>query len=164
MEFRIGGLEKAPTSNISYDPDNHQAMTDLRHAKVRKVADTIPTPVVEGPDSGELLVLGWGSTVGILKQACDTLREEGVAVSRIHLTHVWPLPNGLDEIFAKFDRILVAEMNVEQMTVLLRGELPKHDYVPYNKVTGQPFLIAEVIERVKTVLAETKKAPNQAGA
>ncbi len=158
MEFRIGGLEKAPTSNISYDPDNHQAMTDLRHAKVRKVADTIPTPVVEGPDSGELLVLGWGSTVGILKQACDTLREEGVAVSRIHLTHVWPLPNGLDEIFAKFDRILVAEMNVEQMTVLLRGELPKHDYVPYNKVTGQPFLIAEVIERVKTVLAETKKA------
>ncbi len=158
MEFRIGGLEKAPTSNISYDPDNHQAMTDLRHGKVRKVADTIPTPEIEGADSGELLVVGWGSTVGILKQAVDICREEGLPVSRTHLTHVWPLPHGLDEMFSKFDRILVPEMNVEQMTVLLRGELPKHEYVPYNKVTGQPFLIAEVVERIKAVLAENKKA------
>lgn len=158
MEFRIGGLEKAPSSNISYDPDNHQAMTDHRHDKVRKVADTIPTPAIEGADSGELLIVGWGSTVGILKQAVDTCREEGLPVSRMHLTHVWPLPNGLDEMFAKFDRILVPEMNVEQMTVLLRGELPNHEYVPYNKVTGQPFLIAEVVERIKAVLLENKKA------
>lgn len=158
MEFRIGGLEKAPTSNISYDPDNHQAMTDLRHAKVRKVADTIPTPEIEGPDSGELLVVGWGSTVGTLKQAVDTCRENGLSVSRTHLTHVWPLPHGLDEMFAKFDRILVPEMNVAQMTTLLRGELPDHKYIPYNKVTGQPFLISEVVERITNVLAESKKA------
>lgn len=158
MEFRIGGLEKAPTSNISYDPDNHQAMTDLRHAKVRKVADSIPTPAVEGPESGELLVVGWGSTVGILKQACDRVRAGGKGISRLHLTHVWPLPHGLDEIFSKFDRILVPEMNVEQMTVLLRGELPEHTYVPYNKVTGQPFLVAEVAERIEATLAEAKQA------
>ena len=71
---------------------------------------------------------------------------------------MWPLPHGLDEIFSKFDRILVPEMNVEQMTVLLRGELPEHTYVPYNKVTGQPFLVAEVAERIEATLAEAKKA------
>lgn len=154
MMTRIGGLEKAPTSNISYDPDNHQAMTDLRHAKVRKVADSIPTPELDGPDAGKVLVVGWGSTVGILRQAVDNVRKKGGAVSRLHLTHVWPLPHGLDEIFSKFDRILVPEMNVEQMTVLLRGELPDHTYVPYNKVTGQPFLIAEVVDRIEEELAK----------
>lgn len=158
MEFRIGGLEKAETSNISYDPDNHQKMTDMRHQKVRNVADTIPTPLVEGPESGDMLVVGWGSTVGILKQACDDIREMGHAVSRLHLTHVWPLPHGLDEIFSKFKYVMVAEMNVEQMTILLRGELPNHDYIPYNKVTGQPFLIAEVVERIERVLEERKNA------
>ena len=71
---------------------------------------------------------------------------------------MWPLPHGLDEMFSKFDRILVPEMNVEQMTVLLRGELPNHEYVPYNKVTGQPFLISEVCERIEAVLIESKKA------
>lgn len=156
MEFRIGGLEKAPSSNISYDPDNHQAMTDMRHQKVRNVADTIPTPEIEGADAGEVLVVGWGSTVGILKQAVDNVRAKGAAVSRLHLTHVWPLPHGLDEIFSRFDRILVPEMNVEQMTVLLRGELPDHEYVPYNKVTGQPFLVSEVVERIEKELAEGK--------
>ena len=85
-------------------------------------------------------------------------RAGGKDVSRLHLTHVWPLPHGLDEIFSKFDRILVPEMNVEQMTVLLRGELPEHTYVPYNKVTGQPFLVAEVAERIEATLAEAKKA------
>lgn len=158
MAFRIGGLEKAETSNISYDPDNHQKMTDIRHQKVRNVADSIPTPEVEGPDSGELLVVGWGSTPGILKQACDNLRAKGTAVSRMHLTHVWPLPHGLDEIFSKFKAILVPEMNVEQMTILLRGELPNHTYIPYNKVTGQPFLISEVVERIESVLEERKNA------
>ncbi|MEL6713670.1 MAG: 2-oxoacid:acceptor oxidoreductase subunit alpha, partial [Planctomycetota bacterium] len=152
MMTRIGGLEKAPTSNISYDPDNHQAMTDLRHAKVRKVADSIPTPEVDGADSGKVLVVGWGSTVGILRQAVDNVRARGGEVSRLHLTHVWPLPHGLDEIFSRFDRVLVPEMNVQQMAFLLRAELPDHDYVPYNKVTGQPFLVAEVEERIEEEL------------
>ncbi|MEM9379067.1 MAG: 2-oxoacid:acceptor oxidoreductase subunit alpha [Planctomycetota bacterium] len=157
MEFRIGGLEKAPTSNISYDPDNHQRMTDIRHQKVRNVADTIPTPDVDGPESGDLLVVGWGSTVGILTQAVETARAKGLSVSRLHLTHVWPLPHGLDEIFSRYSGILVPEMNVAQMTVLLRGELPDHDYIPYNKVTGQPFLVAEVVAEIERVLAERSK-------
>ena len=154
MEFRIGGLEKAPSSNISYDPDNHQAMTDIRHQKVRNVADTIPTPEVHGADSGDLLVLGWGSTVGILRQAVENARANGQSVSRIHLTHVWPLPHGLDEIFARFKAILIPEMNVAQMTYLLRGELPDHNYIPFNKVTGQPFLVTEVEAEIKRVLDE----------
>jgi len=154
MEFRIGGLEKAPSSNISYDPDNHQAMTDMRHQKVRNVADSIPTPEVDGAESGDLLVLGWGSTVGILRQAVDNARAKGQSVSRIHLTHVWPLPHGLDEIFSRFKSVLVPEMNVAQMTYLLRGELPDHDYIPFNKVTGQPFLVTEVEAEIKRVLDE----------
>ncbi len=154
MEFRIGGLEKAPSSNISYDPDNHQAMTDIRHQKVRNVADSIPTPEVHGADSGDLLVLGWGSTVGILRQAVENARANGQSVSRIHLTHVWPLPHGLDEIFARFKAILIPEMNVAQMTYLLRGELPDHNYIPFNKVTGQPFLVTEVEAEIKRVLDE----------
>ncbi len=154
MEFRIGGLEKAPSSNISYDPDNHQAMTDIRHQKVRNVADSIPTPVVHGADSGDLLVLGWGSTVGILRQAVENARANGQSVSRIHLTHVWPLPHGLDEIFSRFKSVLIPEMNVAQMTYLLRGELPDHEYIPFNKVTGQPFLVTEVEAEIKRVLDE----------
>jgi 2-oxoglutarate ferredoxin oxidoreductase subunit alpha len=158
MEFRIGGLEKAPSSNISYDPDNHQAMTDMRHQKVRNVADSIPTPEVDGAESGDLLVLGWGSTVGILRQAVDNARARGQSVSRIHLTHVWPLPHGLDEIFSRFKSVLVPEMNVAQMTYLLRGELPDHDYIPFNKVTGQPFLVTEVEAEIKRVLDESAGA------
>ncbi|MEM6671204.1 MAG: 2-oxoacid:acceptor oxidoreductase subunit alpha [Planctomycetota bacterium] len=156
LESRIGGLEKAPTSNISYDPDNHQAMTDLRHAKVRKVADSIPTPELHGPDAGELLVVGWGSTVGILTQAVETAQRRGASVSRLHLTHVWPLPHGLDEIFSRFDRVLVPEMNVAQMAYLLRAELPGHEIVPFNKVTGQPFLVAEIVDEIERVLAAHK--------
>ena len=152
---RIGGLEKEDiTGNVSYDPDNHQAMTDMRHQKVRNVADSIPTPALDGPESGDLLVLGWGSTVGILRQAVDNVRDRGHSVSRIHLTHVWPLPHGLDEIFSRFKAVLVPEMNVAQMTYLLRGELPDHDYIPFNKVTGQPFLVTEVEAEVERVLAE----------
>jgi 2-oxoglutarate ferredoxin oxidoreductase subunit alpha len=161
MMFRLGGLEKAPHGNISYDPQNHQLMTNLRHAKVAKIADSIETPSVDGDTSGGLLVVGWGSSVGILTQAVMNVRAKGRKVSRLHLRHVWPLPHGLDEIFGRFDQILVPEMNVMQMCRLLRSELPKHDYVPYNKVTGQPFLVSEmeaVITRTLTALETAQSA------
>ena len=156
MMFRLGGLEKAPHGNISYDPSNHQLMTNLRHAKVAKVADTIPTPTVDGDASGDVLVVGWGSSVGILTQAVMNARRKGLKVSRLHLRHIWPLPHGLDEIFGRFERVLVPEMNMMQLCRLLRSELPKHDYVPYNKVTGQPFLVSE-IEAVITRLMTAQK-------
>ncbi len=156
MMFRLGGLEKAPHGNISYDPSNHQLMTNLRHAKVAKVADSIPTPAVDGDASGDVLVVGWGSSVGILTQAVMNVRRKGLKVSRLHLRHIWPLPHGLDEIFGRFERVLVPEMNMMQLCRLLRSELPKHDYVPYNKVTGQPFLVSE-IEAVITRLMTAQK-------
>jgi len=156
MMFRLGGLEKAPHGNISYDPSNHQLMTNLRHAKVAKVADSIPTPVVDGDPAGDVLVVGWGSSVGILTQSVNNVRRKGLKVSRLHLRHIWPLPHGLDEIFGRFERVLVPEMNMMQLCRLLRSELPKHDYVPYNKVTGQPFLVSE-IEAVITRLMTAQK-------
>ncbi len=152
MEFRIGGLEKDIDGNVSYDPENHQAMTDQRHNKIAAIAQTIPTPVLDGPDSGDLLVLGWGSTVGILTQAVETVRENGSSVSRLHLTHIWPLPNGLEKIFSNFKAILVPEMNMGQLTRVLRGEMPHHNFIPHNKVTGQPFLTTEVVAKIENIL------------
>jgi 2-oxoglutarate ferredoxin oxidoreductase subunit alpha len=152
MEFRIGGLEKDIDGNISYDAQNHQAMTDQRHNKIAAIAETIPTPAIDGPESGDLLVLGWGSTVGILTQSVITARENGKTVSRMHLTHIWPFPKGLDEIFSKFKAILIPEMNMGQLTRVLRGELPQHNYIPYTKVTGQPFLTSEVVAKINNIL------------
>ena len=152
MEFRIGGLEKSTSGNISYDPDNHQAMTDQRHQKVLNVRDSIPTPTVYGPESGDVLVLGWGSTVGIITSAVEEAQAAGKSVSRIHLTHVWPLPHGLDEIFGRYKAILVPEMNASQMFRLLRSEYPQHNFISYPKVTGQPFLQSEILAKINTIL------------
>ena len=152
MEFRIGGLEKDGQGNVSYDPDNHQGMTDQRHAKVAAVADSIPTPELDGPSEGDVLVVGWGSTVGIMTQAVETARAKGLKVSRTHLTHVWPLPNGLDEMFSGFKSIVVPEMNMGQMTRVLRSEMPQHNFVPYTKVTGQPFLTTEVVAKLQEIV------------
>ena len=152
MEFRIGGLEKSTSGNISYDPDNHQRMTDERHAKVMNVRDTIPTPTVQGPESGDLLVVGWGSTAGIITSAVESAQESGRAVSRTHLTHVWPLPHGLDEMFGRFKAILVPEMNMGQMARVLRSEYPHHNFISYPKVTGQPFLSVEIGRKIDQIL------------
>jgi 2-oxoglutarate ferredoxin oxidoreductase subunit alpha len=127
-------------------------MTDQRFQKVANVADSIPTPAIDGPESGDLLVLGWGSTVGILTQGVQEARKQGCDVSRIHLTHVWPLPHGLDEIFSRFKAVLVPEMNMGQMTRLLRSELPSHNFISYPKVTGQPFLTTEIVDKIKSIL------------
>jgi len=154
MEFRIGGLEKGPSGNISYDPSNHQSMTEQRHEKVLNVRDSIPTPTVHGEQEGDVLVLGWGSTVGIITGAVEMAREQGKSVSRIHLTHVWPLPYGLDEIFGRFKAVLIPEMNMSQMARLLRSEYPQHNFISYPKVTGQPFLQVEILEKIDSVLAQ----------
>ncbi|MCP3919799.1 MAG: 2-oxoacid:acceptor oxidoreductase subunit alpha [bacterium] len=154
MEFRIGGLEKDTDGNISIDPDNHRSMTDQRHQKVQNVADSIPTPEVFGPQEGDLLILGWGSTGGIITQGVQTAQAQGHNVSRIHLTHVWPLPNGLDEIFGRFKAILIPEMNMGQMTRVMRSEMPHHNFISYPKVTGQPFLTTEIVDKIESLLSK----------
>lgn len=154
MAFRIGGLEKDTDGNISYEPDNHQAMTDQRHQKVLNVADTYPPTEVVGEAEGDLLVLGWGSSKGIITQASIDSRQAGRKVSRLHLRNIWPLPKDLNEILTGFKAILVPEMNMGQLTRVLRSEMPQHNFISYSKVTGQPFLVSEITEKIARILKD----------
>jgi len=153
LEHRVGGLEKEhETGNICYDAENHEFMINLRHQKVLGVRDSIPTPAVNGPDSGEILVLGWGSTYGSIVGAVQRLQEQGKEVAHIHLRHVWPLPKGLDAIFSRYKAVLIPEMNLGQMTRVLRSEYPHQNFIPYPKVQGQPFRTQEIVDKVDSLL------------
>jgi len=145
LEHRIGGIEKdARTGHISYDPANHQKMTELRDAKIQGIASHLMPQIVEaGPEFGELAVVGWGSTYGPISRAVENLSNRGVAVSHIHLRHIWPLPSNLGDLLAGFKRVLVPEMNDGQLVKLLRSEY-LIDAEGLNKITGQPFKIAEL--------------------
>ena len=147
MVHRNGGLEKdLDTGHISYDPDNHQRMTDFRQAKVDAVADYIPEQTMEyGDDSGDLVIVGWGSTYGPIYQAA---RMTGT--SFVHLRHINPLPKNLADLLGRFDKVLVPEMNNGQLSTLLRDRLGINP-VPFNKVAGQPFHIAELVEEIELV-------------
>jgi 2-oxoglutarate ferredoxin oxidoreductase subunit alpha len=152
LMYRVGGLEKdLRTGNISYDAENHQAMTDLRAAKVASVAKFIPPQRVEiGPERGSLAVVGWGSTYGALYQAVRALPAKE-RVSHIHIRYLSPLPSNLGDLLRGFDRILVPEMNMGQLATLLRDKLGV-ETIQFNKVTGQPFLISELVQKIRSVL------------
>ncbi|MDJ0941810.1 MAG: 2-oxoacid:acceptor oxidoreductase subunit alpha [Woeseiaceae bacterium] len=145
LMHRIGGLEKdIATGHISYDPENHQRMTELRQAKVDKVADFIDDQSVEvGETSGDIVVVGWGSTYGPIFQAT---RHTGA--SMVHLRHLNPLPKNLGDLLGGFNKVLVPEMNNGQLTTLLRDKLDVQP-IPYNKVSGQPFRIDELVDRIQ---------------
>ncbi|MGH2675153.1 MAG: 2-oxoacid:acceptor oxidoreductase subunit alpha [Actinomycetota bacterium] len=150
LEHRIGGLEKEAdsTGNISYDPQNHQWATDLRAAKVLKVADEIP-PLQVDDTSGEadLLVLGWGSTYGAIRVAVDRARDRGKKVARLHLYHMNPLPKDLGDILRRYGKILVPEMNAGQLVKLVRAEYLVDAQV-FSKVQGQPIFAEELEEEI----------------
>ena len=145
LEHRIGGIEKSYDSgNISYDPANHQRMTDVRAAKVMRVRNDVPPQTVAlGRDAGRLAVVGWGSTYGAIHQAVKRARMHGGEVSHVHVRHLWPLPANLGEVLAAFDAVLVPEMNKGQLLRLLRSEY-LIDAIGLQKVAGQPFKIAEI--------------------
>jgi 2-oxoglutarate ferredoxin oxidoreductase subunit alpha len=151
---RIGGIEKAQTTgHISYDPANHQAMTDARRAKIQAVADRIPPQRTEdGGESGDLAVIGWGSTYGPISRAVSNCRADGLSVSHIHLRHIWPLPKNLGALLSGFGRVLIPEMNMGQLRTLLRAEFLV-DAEGLNKVEGQPFKIAEIETAVRERLS-----------
>jgi 2-oxoglutarate ferredoxin oxidoreductase subunit alpha len=153
LMYRVGGIEKdIRTGNISYDPQNHQAMTDLRANKVAAVAKFIPPQKVEvGPEQGALAVVGWGSTYGALYQAVRAFSGKE-RVAHIHLRHLSPLPANLGDLLRGFDRILVPEMNMGQLATLLRDKLGV-EVEQFNKVTGQPFLISELVQKIRSLLA-----------
>jgi 2-oxoglutarate ferredoxin oxidoreductase subunit alpha len=153
LEHRIGGLEKAHiTGNVSYDPENHEFMTHAREEKVMGIADSIPTPEIHGAQSGDLLVLGWGSTYGSIADATERTNVDGEKIGRMHLRHIWPLPNGLDEIFSRYKSILIPEMNLGQLARLLRSEYAGHNFLSYSKVQGQPFRAYEITDKIKELL------------
>jgi 2-oxoglutarate ferredoxin oxidoreductase subunit alpha len=145
LEHRIGGLEKQDRSgNVSYLPENHQRMTELRHEKVARIQADVPPVAVNGSESGgRLLVVGWGGTYGAITTAVEAARADGLDASSIHLRHLNPLPAGLGDVLARFERVLVPELNVGQLVRLLRAEF----LVPaegLSKVQGQPFRVSEI--------------------
>jgi 2-oxoglutarate ferredoxin oxidoreductase subunit alpha len=153
LEHRIGGLEKEDvTGNVSYDPDNHDLMVRLRAQKVAGIAADIPELTVDDPDGdARVLVLGWGSTYGPIGAAVKRVRREGVKVARAHLHHLNPLPRNTGEVVRRYEKVLVPEMNLGQLSALIRAEFLV-DAVPYNRVRGRPFTASELADAI-TALA-----------
>jgi len=152
LEHRIGGLEKAHlTGNVSYDPHNHDFMVRLRAEKVQGIAKEIPPTPIHGEEEGKILLVGWGSTYGAITSAAERLQRQGKSVSSIHLRYLNPFPSDLADIFQRFERIIVPEMNLGQLWFILRGRYLV-DAVSLNQVRGKPFTIQEIVEKVEEYL------------
>jgi 2-oxoglutarate ferredoxin oxidoreductase subunit alpha len=153
LEHRIGGIEKSfDTGHISYDSANHHKMTKTRAQKIQNVANDLPEQKVElGNDSGELAIVGWGSTFGTIHQAVRRARKDGLDVSHIHIRSMWPLPRGLEKLLKSFKRVIVPELNNGQLCKILRAEylVPAE---PLDKIEGQPFRVAEIHAAIREVL------------
>ena len=153
FEHRIGGLEKQEvTGNVSYDPSNHETMVKLRAEKVARVAEYIPEVEVEGSKNAELLVVGWGGTYGGLHTAIAAMQTEGLSVAHAHFNYINPLPKNTAQLFAKYKKIVVCELNNGQFVKLLRSELPQFDYLQYNKIQGLPFSKGELVAEFKKLI------------
>ncbi len=151
---RIGGIEKeVDTGHINYGSENHQMMTDIRQNKVLGVADSIPDQEISlGVPGGKLAIVGWGSTFGPIHQAVLRSRRKGLDVSHIHVRHIWPLPKNLGELLKGYDKVIVPEMNTGQFKTVLRDQYLV-DARPLNKVSGQPFTIAEITTAIEGALS-----------
>ena len=147
FEHRVGGLEKTHEGVLSTDPVNHEMMVRERAEKVARVARCIPElEILRGPASGKLLVVGWGGTYGHLLNAVE---EVGDAVSFVHFDYINPLPSNTGKVFGGFEKILVCELNSGQFVGWLRALLPQFNYLQYNKVQGQPFLVSELVDAIR---------------
>lgn len=163
LEHRIGGLEKQDiTGNVSYDPANHQHMVNLRADKVARVANDLPPQKLDGPASGDLLVLSWGGTYGACATAVHNVQAKGKAVTHCHLRWLNPLPKDLGDILKRFKKVLIPELNLGQLRMIIRARYLV-DAIGLNKVQGKPFSVAEVVEKMESVLrgdaATTEAAP-----
>ncbi|GAA5145085.1 2-oxoacid:acceptor oxidoreductase subunit alpha [Nocardioides marinquilinus] len=158
LEHRIGGLEKGEGhGNISYDPANHDLMVRTRQAKVDRIADSLPPLEVDDPSgSARVLAIGWGSTYGPIGAACRRVRKAGHEVAQVHLRHLNPFPRDLGEVLARYDRVLVPEMNLGQLSMLLRARYLV-DAVGYNQVRGLPLKAAELAEALAALITETQQ-------
>lgn len=153
LMHRIGGIEKDfDSGHISYDPDNHEKMCKTRAAKIAGIARDIPEQKIEvGNDSGKLLVLGWGSTYGAIREAVQRSRDRGLDVSHAHVKYLNPFPKNLGELLKRFERVLIPELNLGQLVKIVRSEF----LVPaesFPKIKGQPFKIDEIEDKIRQVM------------
>lgn len=159
LEHRLGGLEKeANTGNVSYDPSNHQLMTDSRAWKIANIAnDVTPVEVQEANPGtpGDVLVLGWGSTYGSNRAAVRNCTKEGLSVDLAHLRHLNPFPANLGEVLRRYKKVLIPELNSGQLIRLIRAEF-LIDAVGLNKVAGEPFHISEIDAKIRQLLEESR--------
>ena len=155
LEHRIGGLEKQNiTGNVSYDPDNHQLMVKIREEKVQKIADYVPEQKIDnGPEKGQILVLGWGSTFGAIKSAVAELLGEGHSVSHAHLRYLRPFPKNLGQIISNFETVLIPEINNGQLIKIIRDQYMVNAK-GYNKVMGVPITKTELLMKIKEMLGQ----------
>lgn len=153
LEHRIGGLEKQNvTGNVSYDPENHQLMVKIREEKVARIADHIPAQKLDsGPEKGDLLVLGWGSTYGSIKSAVAELQQQGYAVSHAHLRHLRPFPANLGELMRNFKQVLIPEINNGQLIKIIRDQFLL-DAKGYHKIMGVPITKTELVLKIRELL------------
>ncbi len=155
FEHIIGGLEKNTSGSVSYDTETHQENVIIREKKVQKVADVIPLLQTTGDSGGDILVAGWGGTYGHLVSAVHELRQKGKDISLAHFNYINPLPSNTKEIFEKFNKIIVCELNTGQFLSYLRSRLPGFNYYRLNKVNGLPFTVDEITEGINKI-AEDK--------
>ncbi len=151
FEHRIGGLEKTEEGLVSYDPENHEKMCRLRAEKVQRIANEIPPVQVEGEKTGKVLVIGWGSTRGAITMAVERLRAEGHSVSQLHLRHLNPMPRNLGELMRSFEHVVVAEINLGQLSRVLRADYLV-DVKSFNRIQGRMFRISELVEGIREYL------------
>ncbi|MFN7770041.1 MAG: 2-oxoacid:acceptor oxidoreductase subunit alpha [Planctomycetaceae bacterium] len=153
LEHRIGGLEKADiTGNVDYSPGNHHKMVMNRMNKVAGIANHIPLQTVEGPESGDLLVISWGGTYGAIRTAVLQSIAAGKSVAHAHLRYMNPFPRNLGDIVKKYRKVLIPELNSGQLRLLIRGNFLV-DAVGFNKIQGKPFLVSEVVRKIDEILA-----------
>jgi 2-oxoglutarate ferredoxin oxidoreductase subunit alpha len=154
LEHRIGGLEKTVKGTVSYVPENHELMVNLRAEKVAKVANEIPNLEVYGPKTGDLLVVGWGGSYGYLITAVRELQDEGHKVSLVNFNYINPLPGNVKKVFSQFKKIVVCELNLGQFADYLRIKHQEFHYEQLNKVQGVPFTIKDIKEKCIKILED----------
>ncbi|MBF0279026.1 MAG: 2-oxoacid:acceptor oxidoreductase subunit alpha [SAR324 cluster bacterium] len=152
LEHRLGGIEKdSATGNVSYDPINHQKMVDTRNDKIQGIAKELALLEVNGPQQGDLLVVGWGGTYGAITSAVESLQAEGKSIASVHLRYLYPFQKNLGAVLKNYKKVLVSELNLGQLCQMLRAEFLV-DAIPFNKVQGKPFLISELRDRMLQLL------------
>jgi 2-oxoglutarate ferredoxin oxidoreductase subunit alpha len=155
LRHRIGGLEKEDVyGNVSHDPENHQLMSEYRAEKVARVANYIADQEVYGPQSGDILIVSWGGTYGVMMEAVQEMQKAGKNISLAHFHYINPLPKNTAEVFSRFKKIIVPELNLGQFVLYLRMHFRQFEFEQYNKIQGLPFMVKELVELFNKKLEE----------